>query len=181
MAILSSILRAVSGVIALLFGRRVFWLFIMVVGFLAGFIVGKALFPEASVIVNLLTGLALGILGTLLSKFLPVVITAIFGFIIGGAVLVGLVKLFTPINHMVLIILFALGGLISVILTIKLFDLSLVILSSISGASILASWGSEMLAYSNVTQTIIFAVLAIIGIVVQLSLVKPDKENTTKA
>lgn len=173
---ISVVLQVVVGLISLLFGRRVFRLFIVLLGFVIGFLGGSTLSPESGTLVHILLGVGVGLIGVLLAKIIPVVITAIFGFIVGGAATVGFIQLFTPMNSTISLILFILGGSICIFLVVKYFNHSLAFLSSISGASTLASLGSDLFSYSNMIHAAVFIVLLVIGILVQFSSIHSDKK-----
>ncbi len=175
MAILAPLLRAIGGAIALLFGRRVFWLFVAIVGFLAGFAIGQRLLPGSSSLIHILVGIGLGLVGALLSQAAPNLVAAIVGFLAGGYVLSALVGSLTQLSSAVHWVVFIAGGLFGVYLAVKFFDLALVILSALSGAGTLSALGGELLSFSGTIQAVIFIVLAVIGIAFQLGVVKPAK------
>ena len=175
MDILSVVLKAVSGLISLLFGRRFFWLFLAIVGFIGGFFFGALLFPDSGAIIHILLGLVLGVVGALLSQVAPVAIAAIIGFFAGGFTLLSLVKILVDPAGFFTFLIVLIGGAIGVFLVVKFFDLALVILSSMAGATALTSLGNELVSMNNVVQLIVYVVLAILGIAFQLSLIKPHE------
>lgn len=173
---LSLIIRTITGLITLLFGRLVFWLNMALVGFLAGFFIGGALFPDSGWLIQLLIGLALGIVGALLSRIAPIIAAGIVGFFAGGFALTALVKSLLSTGNAINWIVFLIGGALAVFLVVKLFDLALVILSSIVGAATLAGIGGEVLSFPAWLQAIVLLALAVVGIWFQLQFVKPQEE-----
>lgn len=178
MAVLAPLLRAVGGAVALLFGRRVFWLFVAIVGFLAGFAIGQRLLPGSGSLVHILVGLGLGLVGALLSQAAPNLIAGIVGFLAGGYALSSLAGSLVQLSNAIHWVLFIAGGLIGIYLAVKFFDLALVILSALSGAGALSALGGELLKFSGTIQAIVFVVLAVIGIAFQLGVVKPAKQRS---
>jgi hypothetical protein len=178
MAVLAPLLRAVGGAVALLFGRRVFWLFVAIVGFLAGFAIGQRLLPGSGSLVHILVGIGLGLVGALLSQAAPNLIAAIVGFLAGGYALSALVGSLVQLSNAIHWVLFIAGGLVGIYLAVKFFDLALVILSALSGAGALSALGGELLSFSGTIQAIVFVVLAAIGIAFQLGVVKPAKQRS---
>lgn len=177
MDILSIVLKAVSGLISLLFGRRFFWLFLAIVGFIGGFFVGASLFPNAGTLVHILLGLILGVVGALLSQVAPVVIAAIVGFFAGGAALVALANTISDPSRAIALLILIVGGALSAYLVTKAFNSAIVVISSISGAAALSSLGTEHLNLGGTIHFIIFLVLFVIGILFQFNLVKPHEEQ----
>lgn len=173
MEILSVLLRALSGIVALLFGRRFFWLFLAIVGFIAGFALGTTFFPQAGALVHVLVGLGIGILGALLSQAAPVVIAAIVGFFAGGAALVALVNTIVQPGQLVSAIIFVLAGAIGAYLVTRALDTAIVVLSSLSGASALSTLGGELIAMNGTVQFIAFLILFVIGVLFQLNVLQP--------
>ena len=172
MDVFALLVRALIGVVALLFGRRVFWLFVALVGFLVGFFFGQRLLPDAGQLVHLLVGLGAGLVGVLFSQLAPDLIAAILGFLVGGIFLGYLVGLLTPLNGVFWWIVFIAGGLLGILAAVKAFDLALVILSALSGASALTHVGQSLLKYEETVNLIILLVLAAVGIVFQLGVTK---------
>lgn len=173
MVVLTVILRALSGLGALLFGRRIFWLFVALVGFLAGFAIGQRLLPGAGALVHIVVGIGIGLVGALLVQAVPTVIAALVGFIAGGFALSTLVGSLAQMTGLVHWIVFIVGGLIGVYLAIQFFDLALVLLSALSGAGTLSGLSGELLGWGGPVQAIVFIVLAAVGIAFQLRIVKP--------
>lgn len=173
MNIISIILRAIGGLIALFYGRRIFFLFLGIVGFLVGFFLAQLIVPDAGALVFILVGLVLGVLGAILSKAAPYAVIAVVGFFAGGYALMAVGDMIATLPGFVKFILFVIGGAAGVFLAVKSFDWALVILSSISGAATLASIASELIKFGGTIQTILFIVLAVVGIAFQIRAVKP--------
>lgn len=180
MDFISIFLRGVSGIASLFFGRRIFWLFAALVGFMAGFILGGTILPDATMLVKVLTGLGVGLLGAILSRFFPTFIAAAIGFFALGGVLMNQLDALTPLGSVLKMVVFLVGGIVGVYLAVNLFDLALVLLSSLTGAGTLAALGNEILKFGGSVQTIVFVVLLVVGILFQLLAVKPAATSPVK-
>lgn len=174
MNILSLVLRSVSGLVTLLYGKKLFWLFLFLAGFLVGFLLGPLLFPNMDLWHQLLIGLGIGVVMALLSKSAPVVITAIIAFFAGGSFMLQLVENLVPLNQFFSVTIYIVAGILTVFLATKLFELSLTVISSLLGASTLARVIHELLPMGNLVQAGLIIALAIVGILFQLSVFKSD-------
>src|SRR5438874_8480434 len=129
------------GAALLLFGRRLFWLFIGAAGFAAGLEAEMHLFQahqEQPGWVTLLVALLLGMIGILLAIFLQKLAISIGGFV-GGAYLtlfflhgVGEWNSHVPAPGLWLAVI--VGGIVGTVLMLILFKWTLIVLSSVLGA-----------------------------------------------
>ena len=139
----AALVSLLLGIVLLLLGRKLFWFFVGVAGFLVGmdiarqFVVG----PQGT---KLLIAIAAGILGAVVAIFLRKVAIAIAGFVIGGYITVELLResaLFpismAGIHGTAFSVPYILGGIIGAVLLFVLFDWGLIVLSSLSGASLI--------------------------------------------
>lgn len=161
----------VLGLIMLVFGRRLFWLFVAVVGFLVGMELTNLLLVNQTVWVQLVGGLVAGLIGALLAIFVQRVAFALAGFFAGvyfalllarplGAAGIGL-----PLAIV--------GGVIGAIAAALLMDWAIIVLSCLVGAGAIVS----RLGLRDVSSAIVFLVLVIIGILVQSKLMEESKES----
>jgi hypothetical protein len=132
------------------------------------------LFPDSGWLIQLLVGLVLGIVGALLSQVAPIFAAGVVGFFAGGFALTALVKSLLSTGNAINLIIFLIGGALAVFLVVKLFDLALVIISSIVGAATLAGIGGEVLSFPAWLQAVALLVLAVVGIWFQQKFVKPQ-------
>jgi len=163
----SSILHLVLSIIPLLFGRRLFWVFVGVAGFLTGAALAGQLFSGQSEWVHLLVGIVLGAIGGLLALNLTKPMAAVGGFLaLGGAALL----LAWPLGLAGTgrWIFFLLAGGIGALLVFALFDWALIINSSISGAVGIATGLAGLLGnLPQFVHLLLVAVLVFVGIVYQ--------------
>ncbi|NPV77771.1 MAG: hypothetical protein HPY59_15535 [Anaerolineae bacterium] len=157
------IFSLVAGLILLLAGRRLFWLFVATLGFAVGFGLAELIFGDRSGFLTLAIALGIGLLGAWLAVGLQKVALAVAGFGAGGYVLsflfqAGGVELPAILPWLV-------GGVIGAVLLTVLFDWALVFLSAASGAVILA----RAIPLLDSFLLLKFAALFIIGFVIQAS------------
>ena len=152
------------GLAVLFFGRRLFWLFVGCVGFIAGFeIAGDVLVGQPEWLI-LLIALGVGLLGAIASVFLQRIFLVVAGFFAGGYCLSTLTPAVIHTNDkMVLWLAFAVGGLLGAILTAALLDPALIILSSLAGATAI----SQNVPLNPSAKALLFCVLLVLGIAVQ--------------
>ena len=160
---LTNILQIILALGLLLVGRKLYWVFVGAIGFIS---VTEWAFthlqgmPEWSV---LLIGLAVGVIGALLAIFLRAVGIGLAGFLGGAYLFMTLSGLLNVSNQTLDLVLTIVGGIIGLILVLSLFDWALILISSLSGAAVLA----RFIPLDGVNDVIWIAILAVIGIVVQ--------------
>jgi len=164
----------IVGLLLLLLGRRLFWLFVAAAGFLFGAAAAPYILPHQSELFTLIVALILGILGALLAIFVQKLAVAIGGFIAGGylgAVLAAPLLGGSGAAYAGSWICFLVGGIIGAILMMIFFNWALIILSSLQGAHMIIRGLPPMRAYPFVRHhhPILFIILAIIGIIIQAS------------
>jgi len=160
------ILHLLSGVAILFLGRRLFWLFVAVAGFLASFDVVPLLLPGRPEWITLLVAVVAGGVGALLAIGLQYVAAAIVGFVAGSYGSLPLVVLlfghgasWVPL----------LGGIVGAVLMVMLFDWTLIVLSALAGArAVLLPFGLE-----GPWGIIAWLVLAAVGASFQVSRLAP--------
>lgn len=157
-------LNVFVGLAVLFFGRRLFWLFVGCVGFIAGFeIANDALVGQPEWLI-LLIALGVGLLGAILSVFLQRIFLVVAGFFAGGYCLSTLVPAALHSNgKIVLWLAFAVGGLLGAVLTTALLAPALIILSSLAGATAI----SQNVPLDSSARTVLFCVLLVLGIAIQ--------------
>jgi MFS family permease len=162
------------GLLLLLLGRRLFWLFVAAAGFLIGVAAAPYILPHQSELFTLLVAVVLGIAGGLLAIFVQKVAVAIGGFVAGGyfAVILG-----APLLNGVGVaypgawICFLAGGVLGAVLMMIFFNWALIFLSSLQGAHLIIKGLPSIRQFPILRHhhPILFVVLVIIGVVVQAS------------
>jgi hypothetical protein len=164
-------LLIVLGLIMLVFGRKLFWLFVAIVGFLVGMEFTNLLLVNQPLGVQLLGGLAAGLLGALLAIFVQRVALILAGFFAGAYLALLLVH---PLGIAGASLFLAVaGGVIGAIVAALLMDWAIIVLSCLVGAGAIVS----RLGLRDVNTAIVFLVLVIIGILVQAKLMEQSKDG----
>ncbi len=171
--------KILAGGLLIAFGRRLFWLYVAVLGFATGLNMSARLFHIEADWQQLLIGIVFGIVGALLAYFFQKLAVAVAGFFGGSYVATSLLAVFGyhPAQGDVLIWAgFLIGGIIGAILAIMLFDWALIILTSLAGALLVM----EGLNLSMPAGWLIAFVLFAIGIILQAGIEGlPSQEDTT--
>lgn len=160
---LAPILGVLIGIVLLLTGRRLFWLFVGAVGFLAGMEWGALVLGKQPETVALLFALVIGLVGALLAVVLQRVAVAVAGGVVGGLFateLAAAAGFSGQTNHLVA---FLIGAVLAAILVSLLFDWALIILSSLAGGSLIV----QALPFNRNLEIIVALMLCIVGIVFQ--------------
>src|SRR6266478_1090345 len=159
---------ALIGIVILFFGRKLFWLCVAAVGFLAGIELAPHLVTEPSPLLQLGVALVLGLLGTLLALLLQKIAIAVVGCLAGGKLAGAIAAAFFVHHAQYSTIVFVIGGILGAILILVLFDWALIVVSSLIGAHLIQN--AIVLPASG--STIVFLGLAVIGILVQAASLK---------
>jgi hypothetical protein len=139
--LLAPILQLLTGAAILLLGRRLFWLFVAVAGFLASFDLVPRLLPGCPEWLSLLVAVAAGGLGALLAVGLQYVAAALVGFVAGSYASVPLAALLGGAGASWIPLL---GGISGALLMALLFDWTLIVLSALVGArAVLLAFGLD--------------------------------------
>lgn len=156
------ILDIIFGGALLVAGRRLFWLFVGVIGFIVGVELSIRLF-HGNDLFTILAGLVLGLLFALLAVFVETLAIGLSGFLGGGYVGLSIAQMLGSPSNAVLGIAFLVGGVIGVALVYWLFDWALISISSLAGSSMVVT-GLHL--RSSVAGTA-FLVLLIAGVLIQ--------------
>ena len=165
------ILGLLVGIVLLVLGRKIFWLFVAGIGFVSAFTLVTQLTEIQQDWLVIVIALAAGAAGALLAIFLQQVAVAVAGFLAGGYIVLGLLNIL-ELSLPTLSWVFALvGGAVGAIVALLLLDWALIFLSSLSGATIIVQ--SLELRGGLATLVLVAALLA--GIFIQSALL--DREQ----
>ena len=155
------IIHVVMGGLLLLFGRRLFWMFVGIAGFLAGAQYGGLVFAGHPQWVVLLSAFFVGLLGIVAALFLKRIAFGIGGFFAGAYVAMMVVtgRGVVAEPNVVLLV----GGIIGALAAVLIMDWAIIFLSGLVGA------GAAVLnvPLSQPTLTISYIALAAFGIIYQ--------------
>lgn len=159
----SQLVVLVFGLALLLAGRRIFWLVLGVIGFLFGFDLANRVLGFDPHGLGLLIGAFAGIVGIFVALFLQKVAIGVTGFVVGGYLALTLLRA-DPANLATADLLaFLIGGIVCAVVALWLFEVALILLSSLAGAALVEQ--SAGLAPSAALAA--FVVLVLVGIAVQ--------------
>lgn len=169
---MTALVQIALGSVLLLAGRRLYWLLAGAAGFVLGLFLTQQLFSDVSQTVLLFASLALGVLFAVLAVVGQRFIIGLVGFMAGG---IGLSWLFTAFNFtpaepstLLTFVIFIAGGIAGAFLLSRLFDLGLVLLSSLLGAELALRGLGQVIDLPDTLGAIPLIVLMVIGIAVQL-------------
>jgi hypothetical protein len=157
-----NVINLLLGGSLLVAGRKLFWLFVAVLGFIVGLQVTQQFFhgPET---LSIIVGVVVGIIFALLAIFLETVAIGIAGFLAGGFVLSTLASMLGINGGAVYWIVYIIGGILGVALVMLLFDWALIALTSLVGASLIVqSWPAAPIGGG-----LLFFVLFLLGVIIQ--------------
>lgn len=157
----------IGGALLLLFGRKLFWVSVAVIGFVVGAELAARLFPGQAQVVKLAMEIGIGLIGALLAIFMQELAIGIAGFLLGGelGLLLGRSLAFYRPEYWWLF--FLVAGIAGAILMVSFFDWGLIILSSLAGARLIM----DAVTHINYTERVAgFVALAVLGIMFQAAI-----------
>jgi hypothetical protein len=166
-----SVINIVLGGALLIAGRKLFWLFVGAAGFVTGMQLATR-FTQSSAGLAIIIGLVIGLIFAVMAIFLQRIAIAIAGFLAGGYILTVLAGMLGMDAGALTWIIYGIGGIIGVILVSFLFDWALITLSCLAGASLVV----QALFPQNATGGLIFIILFIIGVVIQGSVLRYERQ-----
>jgi len=164
------------GAALLVFGRKLFWLFVGGVGFLVGVSIAARLFSEQSETSHLVIALGCGALGAIFAILVKKIAVGVAGFIAGGILFQHLVQSFSSSSEQNPWILFLVGGIIGAVLIVLLFEWALIVLSSLVGSLLIV----QELHLPDIGTVILSVTLLACGILVQSRLKKQNSAREAR-
>ena len=155
--------QVLAGLVLLFFGRKLFWLFVGVVGFLAGMRFGTQLVTGQPELVILAIAIGIGLLAALLAIVLQRLAVAVAGGLAGGMLAMQIAVMLGANVESLGWVFFIVGALLAAILVSAVFDWALIILSALIGANLV----SEALPFDHIGQLISMVVLFVLGTLAQ--------------
>jgi hypothetical protein len=157
------IVSILIGIAILVAGRRLFWLFVGAVGFVIGLSLAVQLLPDQPAWVILVAALIVGLVGIVVAIFLQTAAVGLAGFLIGGYTIVWLLQRFGLALSQWDWLIYIIGGILGAVLALYLFDVALIILSSLAGATLIV----QSISLDALITSILFVVLLVAGIFIQ--------------
>lgn len=166
-----NLINLILGAALLFAGRKLFWLFVGVAGFVTGVQLATR-FWQGSSLVAIIVGLIIGVIFAFLAIFLQALVIYIAGFLIGGYIFTVLATMLgVDVTGATTWIVYIIGGVIGLILIRFLFDWALITLSSLAGASLVL----QSFLPQGAVGGLIFFILFIIGVLVQGSILRREQ------
>ena len=162
--------RVFVGLLLLVLGRRLYWLFVAGMGFLYGLELAPRLLPGRSETVIVIVALALALVGALVAVVATKIALGMIGFAAGGGIGVLLLGNLGIDSGAVALGVFVIGGLLGAVLLLVLFDWTLIALSSLAGGSLIVTSAQRLLEIPPIAATPLVLVLAVIGALIQTRL-----------
>ena len=173
-ALASPVFLLVTGALLLVFGRRIYWLAVAAVGFGLGVYLAQRFLELEETAVALAVGVVAGLIFAASAVLFQKLAVATVGFLAGGlATLYVAASLSWDAGYWVLIAALA-AGIVGALMARSLFELALVIFTSVAGAAFCVpaiEVGPEL-------EMPLFLGLAAAGIVVQLALGRKRPKKT---
>ena len=162
--LLEAVVLIVVGLLSLLLGKRLFWLFAGIVGFALGWwLMGFINQDVLRLIIGIIVGLVLAGLSRFLGKWAIRIVAAIAGFVI-LPMLLGNLGMLGGISELLWAVVGAILGLVSALF---LADWTLIFLSSILGAGLILNGAQVFVALAEAVRIIIGFILVAVGVIVQ--------------
>ncbi len=168
--------RVLAGGLLLVLGRKLFWLYVAVLGFAAGLTVASNLFHIQQEGLALLIGLACGLIGALLAYFFQHIAIGLAGFLAGAYITSSLMNFLGLHPGLLGWLLFVVGGVIGAILMSVLFEWALIFLTSAVGTLLIL----EAFQVSGWIGWLAGIVLFVIGLVIQTSVERSERRSTAQ-
>ncbi|MCG2710822.1 MAG: TMEM198/TM7SF3 family protein [Candidatus Omnitrophica bacterium] len=164
------IVYIILGIVLLMLGRKLFWLFAGAIAFIFAVEFIPLFLHGQSQHVIWIIALVLSIIAVILSFVTQKIGLGVAGFMAGGYVAMSIVNELGVTISWLPWVLFAAGGIIGLVLTTVLFNWALILLSSLSGAFLIV----QVMGFSLHLTKILFILLVAIGIVAQAAVTKSN-------
>lgn len=155
------------GLLSLLFGRRLFWLVVAVVGCYLSGLAAKAYLPAESDTMVLSFAAIGGVLSIVAVGLIQKVAAALTGFVIGGYVLSVYVQQWAQMTAGNLLLLFAVCGLICALLVLLAYHTGVMVITSVLGAGLIV----HATGFTENAGLVLFVALALAGFFIQSGIV----------
>jgi hypothetical protein len=162
-----SLAGIVAGVILLLLGRRLYWVFVAGVGFLTGLALAPDLLPDQPDWLILVEALAVAIVGAVIALVAQKLTIGLIGFAAGGGIGLALLLALGVVGDGSRWIVYLIGGIAGLVLMLVVFDWALILLSSLAGAYLIVTGVAPRVTLPQGTSFLLLAFLVVIGVVVQ--------------
>ncbi len=158
--------RILVGLLLLFLGRRLYWFFVAVIGFVYGLELAPRLLPHQSETMVVLIALGLALVGAVVAVVGTKIVLGMTGFVAAGGIAMLLLQNVID-NGLVATTIYLVAGVIGAVLFLLLFDAALIVLSSLAGAGLIVASAEHLLRISPSAGTVLIIVLTVVGIGIQ--------------
>jgi hypothetical protein len=167
-------LQVVVGLLLLTLGKRLFWLFVAGVGFVATLGLATQLLHPESELTLFLIAVAAGFVGALLAIFAQKLAIGVAGLLAGGYLAMGLLGLLGVDLGPQWWQAFAIGGILGALISYPLFDSALILLSALTGAVLIV----QALELGSGLGLVVTVVATIVGVSIQAGVFRRRSGST---
>jgi len=160
---MTPLIHVATGLFLLLGGRKFFWFFVGVIGFITGFTFADQILTINSPAITVAAGIILGIIGIFIAIFMQSFAIFVAGFLAGSYIAYMVITSFGLIPEGVFWFTLIVGGIAGAVLLFFLFDWVLIALSSIVGALLI----TEAFTLAPGIEAAIVIALILAGIFIQ--------------
>lgn len=162
-----AIFNAILGAILLFFGRKLYWLFVGIAGFLVGLQLAEVFLADQTAIIRLIVAVGAGLLGAILAVIAQRVAFALGGFYAGGYLALSFGPSLIPNTEPMLWLI--IGGILGAVVAALVMDWAIIALSCLVGA------GAIVAAFvaAPMIEVVVFLVLFAIGFAFQARELQP--------
>jgi MFS family permease len=178
MDIFNPIVNIVLGILLLTTGKKLYWLFVAVVGFVIGLALATQYLQLNPPWMVYILAFAAGVIGAILGILVQKLAIALVGFIAGGYgayylanTLLGIKA--EPTNWIAFIV----GGIVGLLLVASVFDWALYIISSWAGATLVSRTVTEGVKLDPTLGMVMFFLLFVLGMVIQIGLFREQPKK----
>jgi len=171
------IISLALGIALLVVGRKLFWICVGGIGFMAGMAIGSFYLHGQSEPLRVVLSLGIGLVGAILAFFLQRLAVGLAGFVAGAYLAYAALERFAPASGGIWWLPVLLGGILGTIVLLMAFEWTLIVLSSLTGAAfILQSFHPQETAVIPM-----FIVLTVCGIVIQSGMLRKKHSHAGSA
>ncbi len=161
-----------TGSALVLFGRKLYWLVVGLLGFIGGLLLVNKLFNGMNGTTQMLIALGIGVIGAAFTLLIQKVALSVAGFVAGGYIALSAIRLL-DLNlgswSWVLILVF---GLLGILLIARIFGWALTLLSSLSGAMIIV----QVINLEGAAAMTAAGAIFLFGVLVQSAILQKTKK-----
>jgi ammonia channel protein AmtB len=159
------IVNVLIGGSLLIWGRRLFWLFVAAAGFIVGWDIATRNF-NGPAWVAIAIGIIAAVIAAMLAVFLKKVAIGVAGFLMGAWLMVSLAAMLGMDQGLAYWGFFLVGGVAGVILIGLFFNFALIWLSSLAGTTLIMT----AVSFVGIVRVLVFIVILFLGVILQTSL-----------